>query len=373
MPKSDEGPSNIPVLTPVSFNDLPGWKSDKVMKAKPALLASCARILQRSPEDDMGAEGMAGKAADWHPFCRDLIAQPARDELAFRSLLDNYLQPFALSDNGEAEGLFTGYYEAELRGSRTRQGAYQTPLYKRPPELVTVDLGKFRPDWKGQRTAGEVVEGRLVPYADRAAISAGKLAGRKLELLWLDNSVDAFFVQVQGSGRVKLPDGKETRLGFDAQNGHPYTAIGREMIADGLLKRDEVSMQIIRKWLETHPDKAEAMMSRNRSYVFFRELPMNAGPVGAEGTLLTPERSLAVDNRYIAYGVPVWLDTVQPVGGAPLQRLMVAQDTGGAIVGVVRGDVFWGHGAAAEKSAGQMKSRGRFFMLLPKTVYDKTP
>jgi len=357
-------PTTAPVFIPATFDDLPGWKSDKVLEAKPALLRSCEKILRKGPDDKMG-EWM--KAGDWQPFCRDLMLQPDKDEAGFRSLLATQLRPYALTNNGDDTGLFTGYYEASLRGSRLPGGNYTTPLYKRPPELVTVDLGLFREEWKGQRTAGYVENGRLRPFDDRTKIAEGSLANRGLELLWLDDEVDAFFAQIQGSARVKLSDGKETRIGFDAQNGYSYTAIGRELVKEGEIKKEDVSMDSIRAWLITHPAQAKAIMNRNQSYVFFREIPLNAGPQGAEGTLLTAGRSLAVDPRYTAYGTPVWLDAESPLGGR-LQRLLVAQDTGGAITGPVRGDVFWGYGKEAEKAAGNMKSKGRYFVLLPKSA-----
>jgi membrane-bound lytic murein transglycosylase A len=208
----------------------------------------------------------------------------------------------------------------------------------------------------------------LRPYENRAAIESGALRGRGLEMLWVDDPVDAFFLQIQGSGRVMLEDGTSLRIGYAGQNGHPYVAIGRELIARGALTREAVSMPAIRDWLRANPQEADAVMNRNPSFVFFRELDGD-GPVGAQGVALTPGRSLAVDRSFVPYGVPVWLDAEDPVDGeVRVQRLLVAQDTGGAIRGPVRGDVFWGHGPEAEHRAGLMKSRGRYFLLLPKTV-----
>lgn len=363
-----------PKFTPVAFESLPGWMSDNTLEAKPALLKSCEKFLRLMPSDKVGADGSAGQAADWQPFCRDLIAQPENDEPGFRSLLHTYFQPYALTDGEMQDGLFTGYYEASLVGSKKKGGEYLTPLYKRPPELITVDLGQFRDDWKGMRTAGRVEDGKLKPYDPREKIVEGSLEGRNLELLWLNNPIDAFFVQVQGSGRVKLPDGTETRIGYDSGNGQLYSAIGKELIERGALKKEEVTMNSIRDWLGNHPEDAATLMNTNKSYVFFREMPLEAGPVGAENTVLTPERSLAIDTRYIPFGAPVWLEADDPRGGQ-LRRLMVAQDTGGAINGVVRGDFFWGAGPAAEDAAGKMKSEGRYFVMLPKTVHvaEKAP
>ncbi len=231
-----------------------------------------------------------------------------------------------------------------------------------------MDLGDFRENLRGERIAGRVVDGRLKPMEDRAAISSGALRGRNLELVWVDDPVDAFFLHIQGSGRVVMDDGSVKRVGFDGQNGHPYVAVGRELIARGAMAREQVSMQSIRAWLKANPGEAQALMNANPSYVFFRPLG-GEGPEGAQGVVLTPGRSLAVDRNFVPYGVPVWLDAEDPLDpAARVSRLMVAQDTGGAIRGPVRGDVFWGHGADAEERAGRMRSRGTYWLLLPRTV-----
>lgn len=347
-------------LTPISFTSLPGWQSDKVSEARPALEASCARLLRLPANRPLGGGAQMGQAGDWQAFCNNLKVTP-RDEGSLRALITSSLQPYAVDDGTSPEGLFTGYYESSLRGSLTQQGAYQYPLYRRPPELVMVDLGAFREELKGQRIAGYVESGNLKPFADRKAIVDGSLAGRGLELVWLDNAVDAFFVQIQGSGRVTLDDGRELRIGYDGQNGHIYTAIGRELVKRGAMKAEEVSMQTIRSWLEAHPAEASAVMNSNRSYVFFTPTQGNSeGPQGAANVALTPQRSLAVDNSFIGYHLPLWIALDNG-----LNRLVVAQDTGGAIRGVVRGDFFWGHGAAAEQNAGNMKAHGRYYVLLP--------
>jgi membrane-bound lytic murein transglycosylase A len=268
-------------------------------------------------------------------------------------------------------GLFTGYYEPLLHGSRRRHGHYTVPLYGRPPELVTVDLGRFRDDLKGKKIAGKVEDGVLVPFPDRKAIDDGALAGRRLEIVWVDDPVEAFFLQVQGSGRVQLEEGGEVRVGYAAQNGHAYSSIGKALIQRGALRADTVSMQTIRAWLQAHPDQTAGVLEKNASYVFFQETRAGSeGPMGAEGVPLTPERSLAVDLRYMPLGVPLWLASrlPSPREGEPdrrLHRLLIAQDTGGAIRGPVRGDVFFGFGGDAETMAGRMKHRGKMWVLLP--------
>ncbi len=357
----------VAVYTPSSFSDLSGWTTDSVTDALPALTLSCKRVMTLPPDRTLGADGRMGKAQDWKAFCARLQTVTTGDQL--RTVLTAELQPWTVSEGDKTEGLFTGYYEASLRGSRSRHGAYQTPLLRRPTDLVMVNLGDFRDELKGQRIAGRVQNGQLKPYESRQQIVSGALASKNLEMVWVDDPVAAFFVQIQGSGRIQLDDGDVLRVGYDGQNGHPYVAIGRTLVAEGALTPETVSMQTIAAWLKAHPERATSLMDSNPSYVFFRAVPGIAGPEGAAHVALTPERSLAVDNRFIGYHVPVWLDADDPRhSGQRLQRLMVAQDTGGAIQGIVRGDVFWGHGTDAEAAAGVMKSSGRYFVLLPKTI-----
>ena len=355
------------VLRAVDFAALPGWRDDSHHGAAVALRRSCAALGKLPDERPIGPDGLAGAAADWRDICA--AAQAVTSDAA-RDFFETWFRPFSVANNDDDEGLFTGYYEASLDGAREPGNGYATPLLARPDDLVMVGLGAFRDDLKGRRVAGRVVDGRLRPYPSRAEIEAGALAGRGLELVWVDDPVDAFFLHIQGSGRVALADGGELRLGYAGQNGHPYTAIGRDLIAAGALTRETVSMQSIRAWLAANPSRAQDMMDRNASYIFFRELSGD-GPVGAQGVALTPGRSLAVDRKFMPLSVPVWLDTVAPAadgGERVLRRLLIAQDTGGAIRGPVRGDVFWGHGDAAAETAGRMKSRGRYFVLLPRAV-----
>jgi membrane-bound lytic murein transglycosylase A len=370
-PPPEPAPDRI-ALAPAGWDDLPGWADDPVAEALPALSRSCARIA-RLPEDrPVGPDGAYGRAADWRAACAALAAVPPGDGAALRAALLSGFRPWAARnaarEEGGETGLFTGYYEPLLRGARAPGGRYAVPLHARPPDLVEVELGRFRPAMRGERIAGRVEGGRLVPYADRTAIVGGALAGRELELLWVDDPVDAFFLQIQGSGRVELEDGRSVRVGYAGQNGHPYVAIGRELVARGALAREEVSLQSIRAWLAANPGEADAVMALNPSYVFFREIE-GEGPLGAEGLPLEPGRSIAVDPRFVAYGTPVWLDAEDPLDpAARVRRLMVAQDTGGAIRGPVRGDVFWGAGDEAEERAGRMRSRGRWWLLLPAGV-----
>jgi membrane-bound lytic murein transglycosylase A len=354
-------------LAPASFADLPGWWQDGVGAAVPAFARSCAVLAKRPGETVLG---IAGKVADWLPACTALAALDGADNAAARRFFETWFRPWKAGNNGTAAGLFTGYYEPELQGARRRDAEHGTALLRRPPDLIMVELGRFRPAWRGERTAGRVTTGRLEPYETRAEIEAGALDHYHLELLWVTDPVDAFFLQVQGSGRVRLEDGTVVRVGYDGQNGHPYVAIGRLLVERGALTKEKASMQGIRAWIAANPEAGKALMNDNPSFVFFREVPGD-GPVGAEGTVLVPGRSLAVDRDFVPLGVPVWLDLDN--GGTALRRLVVAQDTGGAIRGPVRGDLFWGFGTEAEAQAGRMRAGGYAYLLLPKTVAPPPP
>ncbi|MFL6193700.1 MAG: murein transglycosylase A [Thermoanaerobaculia bacterium] len=360
------------VLEPANFEGLPGWREDAVEEAVPALLRSCKRIGALPDEAGISDEAFAGRAGDWKPLCARAARLPAGDRTAARRFFEAGFQPWAVLNNRNPLGLFTGYYEPLLHGSRKRHGRYTVPLYARPPELVMVDLGKFREEFKGKRIAGEVKDGALVPFADRKAIDEGALAGRKLEIVWVDDPVGAFFLHVQGSGRVRLEDGTEVRVGYAAQNGRPYSSVAREMIDRGVLDRDRASLQTIRAWLQAHPGQMDEILQTDASFIFFQEVK-GEGPMGAEGVPLTAGRSMAVDLKYMPMGVPLWLSAGVPAlrEGQPdqrIHRLLIAQDTGGAIRGPVRGDVFWGFGDEAEVVAGRMKHRGRYWVMLPKGV-----
>ena len=354
-------------LTQATYSDLSGWNEDDHAQALVALSKSCKRFLKQDAEK---SAGLGMKTGDWQGLCRDLGKPSHATSAQAKNFFETHFTPWKASAAGAGDtGLFTGYYEASLSGSRTRGGKYQHPLRGKPGDLVMVELGDFSEELKGKRIAGRVKNGTLKPYEDRAAIEAGKLPDDQDRVLfWVDDPVDVFFLQIQGSGRVALPDGSSVRVGYDGQNGHAYYAIGRELIKRGHLTKEQVSMDSIRAWLEAHPDQADELMNLNKSYVFMKE-QNEEGPIGGENVALTPGRSLAIDRAKVPYGIPVWLDAGAPVEGhPPLKRLMVAQDTGGAIKGAVRGDVFFGYGSAAEALAGPMKSQGRYWFLLPKGI-----
>ncbi len=360
-------------LKQASFADLPGWGNDDMKGFMQAYQSSCARILKKAPGDKFSSNVGWGTYGDWQGPCRSAAGVDANNTASVRSFLEQNFKVMQATAAGNPDGLFTGYYESTLNGSRTQKGAYQYPLLGRPSDLVMVELGDFRDELKGQRIAGRVIDGKLKPYESRADIVGGKLPSAQYHpIVWLDDPHDAFFVQVQGSGIVHLDDGSVMRVGYDGQNGHPYYAIGRELVKRGIYTKDQVSMDTIRSWLTNNPDKAEELMNTNPSFVFFKESAddgSGAGPQGGEGVKLTAKRSLAIDHGKLPYGFPVFvsIDYADDTG-AKINRLVMAQDTGGAIKGAVRGDFFWGSGATAEKFAGPMKARGKYYFLLPKTI-----
>jgi membrane-bound lytic murein transglycosylase A len=372
-------------LTAVSFAALPGWPDDHPAEALPIFVAGCRQLADAAPGEPGGTTGLGGageaarlggQPAQWGPACAAAEAVAAGGDAAARAFFEQYFQPYAVTDGAaapaaHADTLYTGYFDPEAAGSRTPGGVYRTPLLGRPGDLVQVDLGEFSPDLKGRSVSGRVEDGHLVPYYDRAQIEGGVLARRRLELLWLADPVDAFVLQIQGSGRIDLPDGRVVRVNYAGQNGRPYVPIGRILAERGEIPLEQVSMQTIRAWLQEHPDQAATLMDQNPSYVFFREmagLRPDQGPPGALGVPLWPGRSVAIDRAFIPLGAPVYIATTDPLTGAPLRRLMLAQDIGGAIRGPARVDIFFGWGRAAEERAGRMRARGGEFLLLPRPV-----
>ena len=370
-------PPTVPLslrLGQVSFTELKGWAASDPKAALEAFRRSCIALSTRPDTAPLGGVNYAGTAGDWRQLCLAASAIPAEDSQTVRAFFEAEFVPYRVTQSSGL-GLFTGYYEPQLKGSRTKHGPYQTPLYGTPADLVNVDLGLFRDTLKGQRIVGQVANGRLVPYPARAAIESNGLPQAN-PLLYVDDPIDAFFLQIQGSGRVVLDDGSVVRAAYAAQNGRAYTAIGAVLIQRGELKREEVSMQSIRAWLTAHPEEAPRIMNANASYVFFTEQALGdpvLGAAGAQGVPLTPEASLAVDLSLHALGVPVWLEMMTPdpdpaMPDRPFERLLIMQDTGGAIRGPVRGDVYWGYSADAASIAGRMRSEGAMTVFLPKAV-----
>ncbi len=348
-------------LKPTAFTALPGWQEDDVAAALPALEKSCARIAKKEADKTFGPTDI-GTYADWQETCAKLPTEATQA----RAYFEENFTPYEIWGDKGRDGLFTGYYEPILHGALKKNRKYNIPLYARPADLISVNLGDFKESLKGENIMGRVKKDKLVPYYTREEIEEGAIKKTK-KVIYVDNAVDAFFLHIQGSGQVQMKNGKTLRVGYAAANGRAYYAIGQELIKRGELKKENVSMQAIRQWLEENPDEAEEVMNLNESFVFFRKLDGD-GPLGAEGVALTPGRSMAVDRKKLPYGAPVFVDAAAPEGEGRIQKLMVAQDTGGAIRGAVRGDYFWGAGDEAAHNAGVMKSAGQSYILLPKSV-----
>ena len=342
-----------PVMTPATFAALPGWETDDLRQAWPAFVASCKVLIRK---------------IEWGPACTASRTVGAGDGEAIRSYFESWFVPNQIRmPDGADTGLITGYYEAALRGSRRKGGAYQSPLYRVPDDMLTLDLASVYPEMKGKRLRGRLVGKKVVPYSSRAEIAQNGMPGR--ELLWVDDPVEAFFLEVQGSGRVQLDNGDTVRVSYADQNGHPYKAIGRWLIEQGELTAESATTQAIKAWITSSPGRRQELFNANPSFVFFREERIpdpSVGPKGALGVPLTPGRSIAIDPTVLPLGAPVYLSTTESGSEAPMRRLMMAQDTGGAIRGAVRADFFFGFGNEAMENAGRMKQRGQLWVLMPR-------
>ncbi len=361
-------------LFPIAFKDIPGWRADRHSDVLPVFLRSCSRLRKQPPNRPMGSREEMGRLSHWIRICDDAMVIRPGNQTEAQYFFESRFVAYRVSHNQGTSGLITGYYEPALRGSWTADPHYRFPLYALPKDLISSDLGRFDDKWKGEQIAGRLDENRYVPYYSRAEIEQGALRGRQLEIVWVDNAIDSFFLHIQGSGRVNLPDGSHVRLGYAGRNGLRYTAVGRELVAAGIMPLEDVTMPSIRTWMAANPLAAQALMRKNKSFVFFRVLK-GEGPIGAQGVVLTPHRSIAVDRKYWPLGAPVWIDTVDPGTrpALPLRRLGIAQDTGSAIKGAVRADYFWGHGNVAGGKAGIMKGRVSLYMLLPRTAAINPP
>ena len=341
----------------INFDDLPGWSQDQHAQAFVALHKGCARLKDKP---------------DWQTICTTANALGKPNNGDARLFFENHFTPHTLrGEKGKTSGMITGYYEPLLHGAKQADQRYRYPLYKAPEDMLTIDLASLYPSLKGKRVRGRVVGKKVVPYYTRAEINGDDQPLRGQELLWVDDRDQLFFLQIQGSGRVKLPDGKIIGAGYANQNGRAYISIGKKLIDMGELKREDVSLFSIKSWLKSHPQDADTLLNENPSYVFFvlRD-QVEDGPTGSLNVPLTAERSLAIDPKFVDLGAPIWLNTSYPGEEQhPLQKLVMAQDTGGAIKGQLRADLFWGTGERAESMAGNMKQAGEMYILLPK----KTP
>ncbi len=345
---------SVPAAAPLQaarWQDLPGWPGDAPAAALAAFRESC-KASARKP--------------GWRKPCEQALALGSDDAGAQR-FFESHFRPYGVVDpDGSREGRITGYYEPLLEGSRTRSGAFAHAIYGVPDDLLRIEFGDLFPELRHLRLRGRLDGNRVVPYYSRAELARRERELESSALLWVADPVELFFLQIQGSGRLRLPDGSLVRVGYADQNGHPYRSIGRLLVERGELSVEQASMEGIKQWARAHPERLPGLLEGNPSFVFFRERGAGeGGPIGAQGVALTPERSLAVDARVITLGAPVFLSTTWPGTGEPLRRLMVAQDTGGAIRGPVRADFFWGFGAQAGARAGSMRQAGRMWVLLP--------
>ncbi len=339
-------------LRRAQWTDLPGWQDDDPAAAWNAFLISCSTLKTQTA---------------WQAVCNEALAAPPPDRRTARQFFETNFTPYQLLQaDGRTEGLATGYYEPLLRGSRKPTARYRHPVYGVPGDLVTLDLPAFGIEAREPRLRGRLDGKRVLPYYERAQIEAGLAAVKGREIAWVEDPVELFFLQIQGSGRIELEGGGVLRVGFADHNGHPYRSIGRLLIDRGELAAERASMQGIKAWARQNPDKLREVLDYNPRYIFFRELPEGiGGPLGAQGVPLTARRSIAADPRYVPLGAPVFLATTWPLSKKPLQQLMLAQDTGTAIRGAVRADFFWGYGDEAGREAGRMKQALRMWLLLP--------
>lgn len=355
---------------PVSHASLPGWTRDDFSGFLRAFRKGCNRLMAMPDAREITPRRVGGTAGQWKPACREAAALDITANAAtVRAFLESRFKVYRVYGRSGDKGKFTGYYEIELAGVLTPKAGLQTPAYAPPKDLVTARLGDFARDLAGRRISGRVKASRMQPYDTRAVIDSPDWAQRTgARVLFYGDAADVFFLHVQGSGVVRFPDGRRQRVGYAADNGHEFVGIGRLLLKRKLIPRSEASAQGIKRWIRRNPARAAKLMAENPRYIFFRFIE-GEGPIGAMGAPLTPERSLAVDPRSIPLGAPVWLDTTMPSKpDQPLQRMMVAQDTGGAIKGVVRGDFYWGTGDSALAQAGRMNQQGRFFVLIPKEI-----
>jgi membrane-bound lytic murein transglycosylase A len=357
-------------LTPIAWEDLPGWKADSHGRAFDAFLASCEVIAAHK----RGAKDLRPVYKPLRRICREALALGPATDAEAREFFETRFRPVRIARVGETEGFSTGYYEPIVQGSRVPTGEFKTPVYRRPHDLISAQR-RHGPGFPNKGGALRKVGPRkFVPYYDRGEIEDGALDGKGLEICWLKDPIDAFFMQIQGSARVRLEDGAMLRLNYAAHNGHPYTPVGAHLVQRGIVPREEMSMDRIRAWMRANPDEGKELRRQNRSFVFFRvaELADDQEAIGAQNVPLTAGRSIAVDRKLHVYGTPFWLDAELPLSAEGtkdrFRRLMIAQDTGSAIVGPARADIYFGAGVEAGQVSGRIRHPGSFVMLVPASL-----
>lgn len=359
-------------LKPISYAELPQWDATDLKQSFKTFKGSCAVFLKRSPSRFVGSRVLNLHVSDWLSACREAVTLKSPSKQAVKQFFEDYFVAVEISHKeAPLKGLFTGYYVPELNGSLKKTKRYHVPIYGVPSDLVTLDLSLFDNLGTDKRIKIRIDGNKAYPYFTRKAINRGAIKGKSKVIAWVDSVFDRFNLEIQGSGIIRIKNGrKKLYLGYASENGQPYSSIAKTLIDKGVMTRDNASMQRIRRYLELHPKQKETILHTNKSFVFFRRLKEKMA-LGAQGINLTAGYSLAVDRRYIPLGVPIWLTTTHPKLHAAekksaLNRLMIAQDTGGAIRGLVRGDFFWGAGKKAEFIAGHMKNAGHYWLLLPR-------
>ncbi len=358
------------ILKPVSFANLPDWKKDHQAAAFYALQNSCQKILASGETMPLCSGSIKISIQNWRSVCKSALLIKNLSDTEARNFFEKWFKPYAVYDGKVSTGLFTGYYLPELEGAGKKSEKYSAPLYGQPRDLVVADLTAFNPKWAGITFSGKVVNGQLIPYhTTRKEIDAGAIEGKANIIAWVD-PIDRFFLQIQGSGLLTVDKKEKLFIGYGAQNGSPYTPIGKILIERGELDKSTISMTKIREWLVAHPQQAQEVMEQDHSFVFFKILPRKQ-PLGTSDLPLTAGRSLAIDRQIIPINLPLWVETTvpdihQPQQSIPLRQLFIAQDTGGAIKGVIRADLFWGAGESAEFMASRMHEPGRYWLLLPR-------
>ncbi|MBA4119002.1 MAG: murein transglycosylase [Candidatus Puniceispirillum sp.] len=356
---------------PVSFKDLPGWEGDAFGDALQAFHHSATFFGQNAHSWATTRQLSQEALHAWQEASKALMEAGSNGPQALKNALTRHLAPYQLiTPDQDKEGILTGYYHPVLSARRTKDARFDTPILRRPHDLILVeDAGGFNPAWEGTRIGGRVEGGTLVPYFTRKEIMAGALDGRNLEIAWVEDQAEAFFMMVQGSGTLLFEDERTLTLDYAATNGHPYASIGRVLLDQGALDPERATARDVKDWLCAHPHDAPALMAHNPSYVFFKEADKSFAPCGALGTPLTPLRSLACDPRYIPLGAPVWVSAARlPWQSAPFSRLFFAQDVGGAIKGHIRADLYCGVGEEGFDQASDLNHKGALFILWPRVL-----
>ena len=355
----------------VPFSKLPGWDNANLRASLGAFQRSCGVFLKHDPERLVGSEFISMRAKHWYPACNAAMQLKNPSDNEIRNFFQTWFKPFAMCNSKPVKGLFTGYYSPLFKGSLKKTPYYSVPIYGLPKQLITAHLNKFNAEFKNKKIIGRVVGQQLVPYYTSQQIDAGALDGVAPVIAWVHSPLERLTLGIEGSGIVKLTNGKKLVLGYAGENGAPYTAIAKVLIEKGVMTYDNASMQHIAEYFKQHPNQMQTILHRNKSFVFFTVLKQ-PDALGAQGIALTPGYSMAVDRHWLPMGAPLWLTTTRPnedgTTQKKLHRLMIAQDTGGAIRGPVRGDFYWGAGERAAAIAGRMKNHGYYWVLLPKEI-----